>query len=430
MFAFLLALASGIFSGKALWAEEEPYPSRPIKVVVPFAAGGGSDVLARILLSGIDHEAIAGQALVVFNVGGAGGTIGSRRVKNSKPDGYEILALHDGIFTAKQFGKVNYGYESFVPIAATGRDGVVLAVRDDSPFAELKTLLETIRDEPETVVFGANLGAPSHLTGLLVEKGFDGAKFRYSQTGGGADRLASLLGGHVDVTSFSIAEYLRFKEAGVRALAYLGKERHSALPETSTALEQGFDVLNDLTHFWWAPKDTPPERVSALAEIFKKGMNTSYVREKFAELHREPIFLTGDELNIFLATRERLFRGVGQGVKSPQPPFVAWVGGGVILLGLTVFFDRRRVRSTSMKRLLPRPSRRLFGVCLLVVMYLLSMQKGVLGFTLATFLFVTLMGVSLSGWRSRVLVAWSMAALVLAFGCEALFSSFLGVDLP
>ena len=177
MFAFFLALASGIFSGKALWAEEESFPSRPIKVVVPFAAGGGSDVLARILLSGIDHEAISGQSLVVFNVGGAGGTIGSRRVKNSKPDGYEILALHDGIFTAKQFGKVNYGYESFVPIAATGRDGVVLAVRDDSPFAELKTLLETIRDEPETVVFGANLGAPSHLTGLLVEKGFDGAKF-------------------------------------------------------------------------------------------------------------------------------------------------------------------------------------------------------------------------------------------------------------
>ena len=88
MFAFLLALASGIFSGKALWAEEEPYPSRPIKVVVPFAAGGGSDVLARILVSGVERSAVAGQPLVVLNVGGAGGTIGSRRVKNAKPDGY------------------------------------------------------------------------------------------------------------------------------------------------------------------------------------------------------------------------------------------------------------------------------------------------------------------------------------------------------
>jgi hypothetical protein len=232
------------------------------------------------------------------------------------------------------------------------------------------------------------------------------------------------------VSSFSIAEYLRFKEAGVRALAYLGKDRHPALPGTSTALEQGFDVVSDLTHFWWAPKDTPPERVSALAEILKKGMETSYVQQKFAELHREPIFLTGDELNTFLANRERLFSGVGQGAKVPQPPVIAWVGGGLVLLGLTVFFDRRRKKAVSVSHLFPIPSKKLFGVCLLVIIYLLSMQTGVLGFTLATFLFVTSMGVSLSGLRNRVLVAWSIAALVLAFGCEALFSNFLGVDLP
>lgn len=429
-FAFLLALASGSASGQGLSTEEVPYPTRPVKVIVPFAAGGGSDVLVRILVSGVERSAVAGQPLVVLNVGGAGGTIGSRRVKNAKPDGYEILALHDGIFTAKQFGKVDYGYESFVPIAATGRDGVVVAVRDDSRFGDLKNLLHAIRDQPDSVVFGANLGAPSQLTGLLLEGGLPGAKFRYSQTGGGSDRLSSLLGGHVEVTSFSIAEYLRFKETGVRALAYMGKDRHSALPETATAREQDFDIVSDLVHFWWAPKDTPPDRVSALAEILKEGMNTSYVREKFTELHREPIFLTGDELNTFLANRERLFSGVGQGAKVPQPPVIAWVGGGLVLLGLTVFFDRRRRKAVSESHLFPIPSKKLFGVCLLVIIYLLSMQTGVLGFTLATFLFVTSMGVSLSGLRSRVLVAWSIAALVLAFGCEALFSNFLGVDLP
>ena len=138
MFAFLLALALESASGQGLSTEEARYPARPVKVVVPFAAGGGSDVLVRILVSGVERSAVAGQPLVVLNVGGAGGTIGSRRVKNAKPDGYEILALHDGIFTAKQFGKVDYGYESFVPIAATGRDGVVVAVRDDSRFGDLK----------------------------------------------------------------------------------------------------------------------------------------------------------------------------------------------------------------------------------------------------------------------------------------------------
>ena len=430
VFTCLFSIGIGSLVSQVFSEEQSSYPSRPVKVVVPFAAGGGSDVLARILLSGVERSAVSREPLVVLNVGGAGGTIGSRRVKNAEPDGYEILALHDGVFTARQFGKVGYGYEAFAPIAATGRDGVVVAVRNDSSFANLEVLLETIRDKPESVVFGANLGAPSQLTGLLIEKGLDGAKFRYSQTGGGADRLASLLGDHVDVSSFSIAEYLRFKEAGVRALAYLGKDRHPALPETSTALEQGFDVVSDLTHFWWAPKGTPPERVSTLARILKKGIETSYVQEKFTELHREPVFLAGDELNTFLANRERLFSGVGQGAKVPQPPVIAWVGGGVFLLGLLVFFNRRRNESLVVRSSFPFPSKRLFGVCLLVVTYLLSMQTGVLGYTPATFLFVTSMGVGLSGLRNRVLVAWSIAALVLAFGGEALFSNFLGVDLP
>ena len=427
---FLFFFGIGNLGVKVFSKEQSSYPSRPVKVVVPFAAGGGSDVLARILLSGVQRSAVSREPLVVLNVGGAGGTIGSRRVKNAEPDGYEILALHDGVFTARQFGKVGYGYEAFAPIAATGRDGVVVAVRNDSSFANLKTLLETIRDKPESIVFGANLGAPSQLTGLLIEKGLDGAKFRYSQTGGGADRLASLLGEHVDVSSFSIAEYLRFEEAGVRALAYLGKDRHPALPGTSTALEQGFDVVSDLTHFWWAPKGTPPERVSTLARILKKGMETSYVQEKFTELHREPVFLAGDELNTFLANRERLFSGVGQGEKVPQPPVVAWVGGGLILLGLIVFFDRRRNGSVVPESIFSIPSKRLLGACLLVLMYLLSMQAGVFGFTFATFLFVTSIGISLSGPRFQVVVGWLIAALVLAFGGEALFANFLGVDLP
>jgi hypothetical protein len=95
-----------------------------------------------------------------------------------------------------------------------------------------------------------------------------------------------------------------------------------------------------------------------------------------------------------------------------------------------VFFNRRRNESLVVQSSFPFPSKRLFGVCLLVVTYLLSMQTGVLGFTLATFLFVTSMGVGLSGLRNRALVVWSIAALVLAFGGEALFSNFLGVDLP
>lgn len=136
------------------------YPQRPIKVIVPFSAGGGSDTFARIIQRAIEDQELLPEPLVIVNVPGAGGTIGSRRVKDARPDGYTLLLLHDGIMTAQHSGQAAYGPEAFEPVAGTGDVGLVIAVTDDSPYQSLEHLMRVVVDEPDTILFSANLVLP------------------------------------------------------------------------------------------------------------------------------------------------------------------------------------------------------------------------------------------------------------------------------
>ena len=146
------------------------YPQRPVKVVVPFGSAGGSDIFARLLQSAADKQDLLPVPLVIVNVPGAGGTIGSRRVKNARPDGYTVLLLHDAILTAKYYGTASYGPEAFEPVAGTGDVGLVIVVPEDSDsnYQSLDGLMKAVVENPDEVRFSANLGAPVHFTGLML----------------------------------------------------------------------------------------------------------------------------------------------------------------------------------------------------------------------------------------------------------------------
>ena len=121
------------------------FPSKPITVIVPFAAGGGSDVFVRIFQNAIRQNNLCPQPIVIKNIAGAGGTIGSRTARNADPDGHTILCLHDGIYTAEHYGNADWGPTDFEPIAATGRSGVVIAVGENSPAAALTAPASALR---------------------------------------------------------------------------------------------------------------------------------------------------------------------------------------------------------------------------------------------------------------------------------------------
>lgn len=306
------------------------YPSKPITVIVPFAAGGGSDVFVRIFQNAIRKNNLCPQPIVIKNIAGAGGTIGSRSAKNATPDGHTILCLHDGIYTAQHYGNADWGPNNFEPIAATGRSGVVVAVGEDSPYSSLNELMEEAKDRPYQLVYGTNLGAPNHYSALFLQNGKSGAKFRFTQTGGGAKRLAQLKGGHIDLTGFSVAEYQQFKDAGIKALASLGEERESSFPNLTTALEQDVRATHDLMQFWWAPQNTPPERIAYLQNLLAEAMATREIKESFQNLHMDPVLQVGQDLLKTIADRSQKLQGITIDKPTALPPLES------IILGITV----------------------------------------------------------------------------------------------
>jgi len=314
------------------------FPSKPITVIVPFSAGGGSDVFVRIFQNAIRKNNLCSQPLVIKNIAGAGGTIGSRTARDAEADGHTILCLHDGIYTAQHYGNADWGPADFEPIAATGRSGVVVAVEEDSPYSSLSELMQEANQRPYQLVYGTNLGAPNHYSALFLQKGKPGAKFRFTQTGGGAKRLAQLKGGHIDLTGFSVAEYQQFKDAGIKALASLGEEREPSFPNLPTAKEENIEATHSLIQFWWAPKGTSKDKISYLQNLLKRAMVTDEIKDQFKNLHMEPIVYVGEDLIHAIKQRSKRLQGITLEKPTPMPP-LEWIV--LIVAGVCVFFAYR-----------------------------------------------------------------------------------------
>ncbi len=467
----LVVLALGIWLTTQWKPSHGKFPAAPINLVVPFGAGGGSDVQARVFKQAINDHNLLGQPLVIHNRGGAGATIGSRYVRDSAPDGYTMLFLHDAIITAKQSGMVRYGPEAFEPVACTGEAGMVIAVAANSPIKTLKDLVEAARNKPGELSFAVNRGALTHVAGLLLEQTAPGVKFQFPQSGGGNDRFLDLIGNHVDATGFSMEEFMRYRVGDeenapeLRGLAYLDAQRNPALPELPTALEQGYDITIINRYYWWVPKGTPPERIEVLANALKAALQTDYVKQQMANMYCELKFLTGDELKAQVAKTEQTVAQVEFSHPEDVPDMqqiamvaisvllIAWViqtghhtqqfttivaFAGCLLLG----YLREEVNGWGwfvaiagflllikhLSSLLKEP---LAAKCSAWTLgYVLALTVGGIDFRLLTILYVLAIGGTLSEWNSRRLPVLALIAQSLSFGVFAVFTFLFEVPLP
>lgn len=416
------------------------YPRRPIKLIVPFAAGGGSDTFGRIIQSAIEEKNLLPQPLVIINVPGAGGTIGSRRVKNALADGYTLLLLHEGILTAKHSGSASYGAEAFTPIAGTGETTQVIAVAGSSPYQDLASLIDASRQAPDAIVFSANIGAPSHFAGLMLEAESPGAAFRYTQNGGGAKRFAALQGGHVDVSAFSIAEYVQFQSSGIRALALLGSERHPDLPELATAREQGFNVISQNMQFWWAPVGTAADRVDVIADALTAAMETPEVRAKLKDMKTADLVLRGDRLKSAIEQRDARIAAVAPAAAIELPDFALIVFTALAFFATLSIVQavRRKPSELVIAKVEPGCREELAGFAVLTILYVVILQFQLAGFVWATAVYTILGGAVLMPRvlrRRRIRLAKAVSALiamgvVMSIGLHFLFTKVLVVDLP
>ncbi len=424
--------------------EDRGYPSRPIYVVVPYAAGGGSDTFVRIIEQGIAREKLLSQPLVIVNQAGGIGTIGSREVKNADPDGYRILCHHNAIITAKLAGTVSYGPEAFEPIALTGEMSMVILVRADAPFQNVMDLLREAKSSPRSVRFGANLGAPAYFTALQLEKALAGAEFSVVSSGGGADRYSKIIGGHLEAGIFSLSEYLDFKGSegtpphrDIRAIAVLSEQRHEAIPEVPTASELGVPVELSNANYWWAPKGTPPNVLQTLANALEASMADEKVREELSRLRMDPTFESGPALDRRLQKTIASFEAVMTEKPSSLPAFPVYVGAIVLLLFVWTLIDSRSGR--VMNQLKPvgpehlsyqrRPGLAMASL-LAICVYVIVLGLGTLPFAVTTAIMVMTVGSLMLRYAPGKWWVLLELAILAGLGTQFIFTEIFVTDLP
>jgi putative tricarboxylic transport membrane protein len=291
------------------------WPEKPIKVIVPFNAGGTSDQVTRAFQAAIQENDILPQPITVINVGGHF-SIGARQVLEAEPDGYTFLTLHIALMGGEAAGLYDFGYRDFEPVATTGQFCLSPMVRKDSGIDSVDDLLAKAKAEPDTMIFGANLGAINHMAGIMLEDTEPGAKFRFVQIGGGAENFTALTGAQTQAAILSGAEVINFTrmpdgsenpETQIKPLAYTGAERHPRLPELPTMKELGRDMEFCVDSWWFAPKGTPAEAVAGFADALEEAAQTDRITTFFDSQMFAPVILKGEALQASLdETWERI----------------------------------------------------------------------------------------------------------------------------
>ena len=267
-------------------APAQDYPSRSITVVVPFPAGGPSDVVARIVTDQMSK--VLGQSLVIENVGGAGGTLGSGRVASAAPDGYTLLAGSMGSHVAAPVLTPNIKYDSardFIPIGPTAHSPAVLVARKDFPAKDLREFVALLKQNAAgTKQAHGGVGASSHMACLLFT-GAIGVKPTLVAYRGTGPAMNDLVGGHVDFfceQSVSVTEQI--KSGAIKAYGISATERLASLPDVPTAKEAGIDYQMSIWAGIFAPKGTPAPAVAKLADALDKALDDASVRTRINNL--------------------------------------------------------------------------------------------------------------------------------------------------
>lgn len=280
--------AAGALAGLGAWpitADAQDYPTKAITVVVPFPAGGPSDVVARIVSEHMSRT--LGQSMVIENVGGAGGTIGSARVAAAAPDGYTILAGSMGSHVAAPVltPNIKYGPDDFAPVGPTAHSPAVIVARKDFPAKDLREFVAYVKQNGANVKQAhGGIGASSHMACLLFNTAaaLKPTLVAYRGTG---PAMNDLIGGHVDTFCEQSVSVSKQVAGGViKAYGVSAVERLAALPNVPTAKEFGIDYQMSIWAGIFAPKGTPKGVIDRLAGALDKALDDESVRKRIGDL--------------------------------------------------------------------------------------------------------------------------------------------------
>ncbi|MGD1833674.1 MAG: tripartite tricarboxylate transporter substrate binding protein [Sphaerochaetaceae bacterium] len=249
--------------------EEEVFPSKPIKLIVPWSAGGGTDAIARALAK--NGEKHLGVPVVVENKPGGTGAVGLGETVKADPDGYTLAVIPVELSFLKESGIYPFDFSNFTKIMNLNTDPSALTVKSDAPWDTLEEFVEYARKNPGEIKIGhSGTGMLWHLAAATLALSTD-TEYTYVPFNGAADAIASVLGGNIDAVTVSGAEVSSQVRAGeMKILAVFGERRMDIFPDIPTAREQGFDVVVNTFRGLGGPAGIPEDRVAILHEGFKK----------------------------------------------------------------------------------------------------------------------------------------------------------------
>ena len=312
----LLAAAGAVPLGVG-GAAAATYPDKPVRMIIPIAPGGQTDIVGRLLQQTIDRRKLLPQPIVVVNNAAAGGTVGTRLVKDADPDGYTIGMFHMGLLTAPAVGVVDYDHTAFELIGQVGRTQVGLGGLDGSRFKTIQDVLAEARARPETITVAMNIGLLPHFVPLMFQQEA-GVRFRYVQAGGGAIRLKSILGRHTELSLFSGPEFLLYKSQGIRPLVMFSEERVPELSGVPTAKEIGVATVFEERVIVFAPKGVPRASLDVVARALRAAMEDPEVAARYKGLGIDGVFIEGPRLKTILDGLKGPITKVGDVVKQAQ----------------------------------------------------------------------------------------------------------------
>jgi tripartite-type tricarboxylate transporter receptor subunit TctC len=294
--AVFCALASG---GSAV---AQSFPSKPIRVVIPFVAGGSSDIVGRAIAS--KFQEILGQPGIVENEPGANGAIAAEFVTKAEPDGYTILVGSIGVFSINQalFKDLRYQARDFAPVTLAVTTPNVLITRPDLPVSSMKELVEYAKKNPGKLSYcSSGTGSSDHLTGELWKQGSNLFAVHVPYRGGAACQT-DIMGSQVDISFQNLGAVTNYIRANrMKALAVTAGARHPQLPNVPTTVEAGFPGL--VVTSWQAvaaPAKTPREIVAKLNDASVRALRSPEIRERMTQIGFDVVAGTPEELGKFM----------------------------------------------------------------------------------------------------------------------------------
>ena len=298
----------------ALPAQAVNIPCRVAKLIVPWKAGGDTDIIFRLFVD-TANKAGAKPKLQVVNVGGEGGNKGAKQVHAAEPDGCTLLAIHDSAIISYLAHRVKFTWNAFEPVASLTYTPSVIGANPAVPYDDVKGMVAYAKAHPGQVTAAVTLGSTSQFIFLLVEDAAD-IKLKYVPYEGTRERLTAMLAKNVDLGEMNILTAKQYmKEGSLKGLGIAAEKRDPLAPDLPTLKEQGIDVVYGLTRGIVAPKGTKPEVIKYWEGVIEKAAKTKAVEGALAAKGTSVVLRTPAEYTSYLkksyAQYEKLAIAIG-----------------------------------------------------------------------------------------------------------------------